>query len=47
VAINHLAVQPRYDKGLDIIEADKRIVLHHAMAIRDFLQKEVPELFRA
>jgi HEPN domain-containing protein len=43
--ITHFAVQPRYDKGLDITEADMRIVLHHAQAIRDFLQKEVPELF--
>jgi HEPN domain-containing protein len=43
--ITHFAVQPRYDKGLDITEADMLIVLHHARAIRDFLQKEVPELF--
>ncbi|MDR3276425.1 MAG: HEPN domain-containing protein [Treponema sp.] len=43
--ITHFAVQPRYDRGLDITEADMQIVLRHARAIRDFLQKEVPELF--
>jgi HEPN domain-containing protein len=43
--ITHFAVLPRYDKGLDLSEADMRIVLHHARSIRDFLQKEVPELF--
>jgi HEPN domain-containing protein len=44
-AINHLAVQPRYDEGMDISEGDMQIVLRHAQAIREFLQKEVPELF--
>jgi HEPN domain-containing protein len=44
-AINFLAVKPRYDRGLDITEADMQIVLRHAQAIREFLQKEVPELF--
>jgi HEPN domain-containing protein len=43
--ITHFAVQSRYDKGLDLSEADMQIVLRHAQAIREFLQKEVPELF--
>jgi HEPN domain-containing protein len=44
-AINYLAVQPRYDKGLSISEPDMRIILHHTKAIRDFLRNEIPELF--
>jgi HEPN domain-containing protein len=43
--ITHFAVQPRYDEGLSLSEADMQIVRHHASTIRDFLQKEVPELF--
>jgi HEPN domain-containing protein len=43
--ITHFAVQPRYDEGLSLSEADMQIVLHHARTIRDFLQNEVPELF--
>jgi hypothetical protein len=43
--ITHFAVQPRYDKGLDLSEADMQIILHHTRAIHDFLQKEAPELF--
>ncbi|MDR3172240.1 MAG: HEPN domain-containing protein [Treponema sp.] len=43
--ITHFAVQPRYDEGLSISESDMRTVLHHAKAIRDFLQNEIPELF--
>jgi HEPN domain-containing protein len=44
--INYFSVQPRYDLGMSLSEADMRIVLQHAKTIRDFLQKEIPELFQ-
>ena len=44
-AINFLSVQPRYDRGLSISETDMRTILAHAKTVRDFLQKEIPELF--
>ena len=44
--INYYTVQPRYDLGLSISEEDMRIVLAHTKTIRDFLQKEIPELFQ-
>ncbi|GHU76664.1 hypothetical protein FACS189461_4490 [Spirochaetia bacterium] len=31
--------------GLDISEADMRLVLAHTRTIKDFLAKEIPELF--
>jgi HEPN domain-containing protein len=43
--ITQFAVQPRYDDGLGISETDMRTVIHHAKAIRDFIQKEIPEIF--
>jgi len=44
--ITHFSVQPRYDLGLSLSEEDMRIVLSHTKTIRDFLQKEIPELFQ-
>jgi HEPN domain-containing protein len=44
--INYFSVQPRYDRGLDLSEPDMRLVLAHTKTIRDFLQKEIPELFQ-
>jgi HEPN domain-containing protein len=45
--INYFTVQPRYDMGLSLSEDDMRLVLTHTKTIRDFLQKEIPELFQA
>jgi len=44
--ITQFSSQPRYDRGVDLSEADMSLVLTHAKTIRDFLQKEIPELFR-
>jgi HEPN domain-containing protein len=44
--ITQFSSQPRYDRGLDLSEPDMRIVLAHTKTIRDFLQKEIPELFQ-
>jgi HEPN domain-containing protein len=44
--ITQFSSQPRYDRGVDLSEADMRLVLAHAKTIRDFLQKEIPELFQ-
>lgn len=44
--ITQFSVQPRYDMGLSLSEEDMRLVLTHTKAIRDFLQKEIPELFQ-
>ena len=43
--ITHFSVQPRYDMGLSLSEEDMRLVLAHTKTIKDFLQKEIPELF--
>jgi len=45
--ITHFSVQPRYDRGTSLSEEDMRTVLAHTKMIRDFLQKETPELFQA
>ena len=45
VAINYFSVQPRYDRGLSLSEEDMNIVLAHTKTIKEFLQKEIPELF--
>jgi len=45
--INYFSVQPRYDRGLCLSEDDMRIVLVHTKTIREFIEKEVPELFMA
>jgi hypothetical protein len=44
--INYFSVQPRYDLGISLSEDDMRLVLAHTKTIRDFLQKEIPELFQ-
>jgi HEPN domain-containing protein len=44
--INYFSVQPRYDRGVDLSEADMHLVLSHTKTIKDFLQKEIPELFQ-
>ena len=43
--VNYFTVQPRYDRGVSLSEADMGTVLSHTKTIRDFLQKEIPELF--
>jgi len=43
--ITHFAFQPRYDLGLSLSEEDMRMVLAHTHSIKEFLQKEIPELF--
>ena len=43
--ITQFSVQPRYDRGLSLSEADMRNVLAKTFTIKDFLQKEIPELF--
>ena len=44
--ITHFSVQPRYDLGQSLSDEDMRLVLSHTKTIRDFLQKEIPELFQ-
>jgi HEPN domain-containing protein len=44
--ITQFSSQPRYDRGADLSEADMRLVLAHTKMIKDFLQKEIPELFQ-
>ncbi|MCL2092667.1 MAG: HEPN domain-containing protein [Treponema sp.] len=46
VTIKYFAVQPRYDRGLSLSEEDMKIVLAHTKTIKEFLQKELPELFQ-
>jgi HEPN domain-containing protein len=46
VIINYFSVQPRYDRGVDLSKDDMRLVLSHTKTIKDFLQKEIPELFQ-
>ena len=43
--VTHFSVQPRYDRGLSLSDNDMLLVLSHTRIIRDFLQKEFPELF--
>ena len=43
--INYFSVQPRYDRGLSLSEEDMRLVLSHTKTIKDFMQKEIPEIF--
>ena len=43
--INYFTVQPRYDLGLSLSDEDMRLVLSHTKTIKDFLYKEIPELF--
>jgi len=44
--ITHFAVLPRYDLGLSLSDEDMRVVLAHTKSIRDFLHREIPELFQ-
>ena len=44
--ITQFSVQPRYDLGVSLSEEDMVLVLTHTKTIRDFLQKEIPELFQ-
>jgi HEPN domain-containing protein len=46
VAINYFSVQPRYDLGISLSETDMRLVHQQTKEIRDFLQREIPELFQ-
>jgi HEPN domain-containing protein len=43
--ITHFSIQPRYDHGISLSEEDMRLVLSHTKTIKEFLQKEIPELF--
>jgi HEPN domain-containing protein len=43
--ITQFSGQPRYDLGLSLSDEDMRLVLSHTKTIKDFLQKEIPELF--
>ena len=45
--ITHFSVQPRYDLGMSLSDADMKLVLTHTKTIIDFLQKEIPELFQS
>ena len=44
--VTQFSVQPRYDRGLSLSDEDIRLVLAHTRIIKDFLQKEFPELFK-
>jgi HEPN domain-containing protein len=44
--ITQFSSQPRYDLGVDLSEDDIWLVLAHTKTIKDFLQKEIPELFQ-
>jgi HEPN domain-containing protein len=44
--ITQFSVQPRYDFGLSLSEEDMRLVLSHTKTTKEFLQKELPELFQ-
>ena len=44
--INYFSVHPRYDRSTSLSVPDMHIVLNHTKTIRDFLQKEIPELFQ-
>ena len=44
--ITHFSVQPRYDRSINLSEEDMQIVLAHTKTIKEFLQKEIPELFQ-
>ena len=44
--ITQFSIQPRYDVGLNLSETDMNLVLQHTRTIRDFIQKEIPELFQ-
>jgi len=43
--VNYFSVQPRYDFALSLSKDDMRLVLAHTKTVKDFLRKEIPELF--
>ena len=43
--ITQFSIQPRYDRGLSLSEKDMSLVLQHTRTIKEFPQKEIPELF--
>ena len=43
--ITFFSVQPRYDRGLTLSEDDMRLTIVHTKTIKEFMLKEVPELF--
>ena len=43
--ITQFSAQPRYDRGVSLSEADTDLLLKHTKTIKEFLQKEIPELF--
>ncbi|MCL2185950.1 MAG: HEPN domain-containing protein [Treponema sp.] len=43
--VTQFSIQPRYDRGLSISDDDMNLVLAHTKIIRDFLLKEIPDLF--
>ena len=43
--ITHFAVQPRYDLGISLSDEDMNMVLIQTKSIKEFLLKEVSELF--
>jgi len=44
--ITQFSVQPRYDRGLNLSDEDMRLVLSHTRTIKEFLLKEIPDLFK-
>jgi len=44
--ITQFSIQPRYDLGLSLSEVDMTTVLCDTKTIKEFLQKEIPELFK-
>ena len=44
--ITQFSIQPRYDLGLSLSEDDMHMVLAHTHTIKEFLQKEMPDLFK-
>jgi HEPN domain-containing protein len=45
-SITLYGVQPRYDSGRSITEAEASLVLQNVQTIKTFLQKEAPQLFQ-
>jgi HEPN domain-containing protein len=43
--ITQFGVQPRYDNAMNITESDMNSVLRYVNMIKDFLKKEMPQLF--
>ncbi|MCL2066253.1 MAG: HEPN domain-containing protein [Treponema sp.] len=43
--ITHFSILPRYDRGLSLSLTDLNIVMQHTKTIKEFLQKEIPEMF--